>query len=367
MQAKCKFNMLEISCSWFTEVGKRYGCEVTSTEKAPLDKEIRLFQGKHKLGKTNNDIEFVIFLKQPIGFVPLNLQKEFPNLKYLFIEDCGIEKVSREDLKGLENLEYLSMSKNKLTSLPDDLFADMKTLKGISFADNKLERLSSDFLLPIEHTLHFASLQRNTRINKCFDIKQTTKSNFAKFKRIIDSKCLPPADRMLEEFSKFRSFGEFTDFTIPAYGKEFKVHKMVLAAQSSVCKKSFLDGEVPKPFSKIENYSEKTFEHFLDFFYTGKVAASTNIIEIYKLASEFDVAKLKLICTARILANMDESNAVISFNIAHRVASDLLKVKAFGFIKKMLPELDATFMNKLDEVNTLMALKAQMDGILKKN
>lgn len=53
----------------------------------------------------------------------------------------------------------------------------------------------------------------------------------------IDSKRLPPeskADTILAEFTKFKISGEFTDFTIVVRGREFKIHKMVLAAQSSV-------------------------------------------------------------------------------------------------------------------------------------
>lgn len=87
------------------------------------------------------------------------------------MENCGLEKISREDLQGLENTRSINVSRNQLKTLPDDLFADMKKLSFINFEGNQLKRLSSRFLLPIRHTLQFASFENNTKINEVFDKK----------------------------------------------------------------------------------------------------------------------------------------------------------------------------------------------------
>lgn len=175
------------------------------------------------------------------------------------------------------------------------------------------------------------------------------------------------ADKIFKEFQKFKMSGDFTDFTIEIRGKEFDIHKMVFAAQSSVFKQIFMEntGKVSKELINIENFSEETFELFLDFFYTGRVDAAANPVELFELASEFDVQEARTICIERILETLDESNAVDVFNIAHRHSSIVLKKKSFEIIKAIFPRLGDTFINKLDEINDLVALKARMDAILK--
>lgn len=359
MQVKCSFQTDEVKFSWFT--GKTYTCDVKETSGASKEKEIKSFKGTHELGKTDNDVEWVMFVNQPIGFVPANLRKVFPTMTRLTITDCGIENVSREDLKGLEGLEYLCLSKNKLTFLPDDLFADTKKLRQISFKDNRLERLSSNLLLPIEQNLQWANFKGNMIIDVFFNVRKEGKNDLAILKRTIDACCFPPesqADRMLKELHS--AYGKISDCTIEVHRKTFKIHKEVLAAQSSVFKNIFNGegGEV-----QIKNFGEDTFEKFLDFFYTARVDETASILEMFELASDLDVPELKKICKTRILAKLDESNAVEVFNIAHRQASIVLKRKSFEVIKKTIPSLDATFENKLDKVNRLAALKIEMDSI----
>lgn len=217
--------------------------------------------------------------------------------------------------------------------------------------------------------MQFASFENNTKINEVFDKKSKDHNDLTKFMEAIDSKCLPPeskADTIFAEFTKFKISGEFTDFTIVVRGREFKIHKMVLAAQSSVFKDIFADTAVEsaKSFNKIQNCSEKTFESFLDYFYTGKVDSSVNAVEMFELASEFDVLEPKKICKTLIMAKLNESNAVEVFNLGHRYSSEEMKQKSFEIIMKMFPEINDTFENKLNEINRLAALKMEIISIL---
>lgn len=85
---------------------------------------------------------------------------------------------------------------------------------------------------------------------------------------------------------------------------------------------------------------------------------------MFELASEFDVLEPRKICTTLIMAKLDESNAVEIFNLGHRYASKEMKQKSFQIIKKMFPEVNDTFENKLEEINRLAALKKEINVIL---
>lgn len=117
MEVECIFN--KASCSFF---GDAYNCEVTSIAKTSADAGIKIFYGKHLTARTNDDVKWFYVVGKPLCVFPRNLHKVFPNLQCLTVIGCDIEKISREDLVGLENLEFLILSNNKLTSLPDDLF-----------------------------------------------------------------------------------------------------------------------------------------------------------------------------------------------------------------------------------------------------
>lgn len=153
-----------------------------------------------------------------------NITKTFPNLNFLTFWGCGFEEISREDLKGLENLEYFNFGNNHLTTLPDELFADMKKLREVFFTRNKLERLTSKLLMPIKSTLEIATFEDNTRISDRFAIKKgvesastdtnahvinlqqmgiptavnstkTSRNDLKIFMKTIDEKCWPPVPR----------------------------------------------------------------------------------------------------------------------------------------------------------------------------
>lgn len=168
-----------------------------------------------------------------MDFLPKNLHVTFRDLKYLTAR-VELKEISRQVLKGLENIEYLNIGNNKLTSLPDDLFADMKNLSYVYFDNNQIERMSSKVLSPIEHTLKRADFRNNATINDHFSTDTEGKNDLQTFIRAIDSCCLSQADRAFVEFCSFKKSGDFSDFTITVRGKEFKIHKCIFAAQSSV-------------------------------------------------------------------------------------------------------------------------------------
>lgn len=359
-------------CHWFADA---YTCEVTGfSNPGP---EIKSFNGTHLTEKTDSNVQYLRINDQSIEVFPRNLQKHFPNLKFLTVARCGIKKISKEDFIGIRSLEAMDLAGNLLTSLPDNLFADMRKLRKIYFNGNKLEKLSSKLLKPIEGTLEDGNFRNNVRINSFFDKNTPGLNDLTKFKAIIDEKCLPPEPvieeatacdcehELLGKLAEFRASGVFTDFTIKVRGKEFKVHKCILAAQSSVFREIFKSEsvEASKTFTNIKNFSSKAFECFLDFFYSSGID-DTVTLELFELASEFDVQKLKAKCVARISNTMDESKALEVFNLGHQHKSDELKKSAFKVLQKMFPDLKDSFEHNSEKVNNFVALKRQMEELL---
>ncbi|XP_061740821.1 vasorin b isoform X2 [Nerophis ophidion] len=64
----------------------------------------------------------------------------FTQSLYLFAN--GIEQLSTEDFDGLENLEMLDLSQNKLTELPDRVFEPLASLKNLDLSSNQITHIS---------------------------------------------------------------------------------------------------------------------------------------------------------------------------------------------------------------------------------
>lgn len=161
---------MEFQCEYTEHCSSGYTCEVVKIVKTLLASNFIHFTGKHIEGKTNDNVKLLKIENHPLDAFPRNLHESFLNLRFLSIISCGLEKVTKTDLIGLEDLEVLFLDGNNLTSLPDDLFTDMKKLRTIFFKNNKIERLSSKLLKPIENSLEYVSFLGNTKINNYFNI-----------------------------------------------------------------------------------------------------------------------------------------------------------------------------------------------------
>lgn len=380
MEFECDFSIH--SCHWYNNL---YRCEVTNVFKTSRKSGLKYFIGDHTAGKTNDDVKVFKIFKQPLRVFPRNLHKVFPNLTHLVIQRCGLKNITKEDLIGLENLEHLSVWGNILTTLPNDLFVNMKKLRRVFFGNNPIEDLSSKVFEPLEPTLEYVNFE-NDYINKEFNKNGGSKNTLQQMMRILDNRAPPLCELLVEpvpeveeedfkveqnelmrrKFLEFKASETFTDFTIKVRGKDFKVHKNILAAHSSVFEEIFTsDGaEAARTFPNVKNSGENAFESFLDYFYSGELRDEVSAIEMFELATVFKVPVLETLCTDRILDNLQESNAPEVFNLGHQHQLKALKEPAFKVIQKMFPEIPDDLKDVPDQINKIIKAKRELDVIL---
>lgn len=157
-------------------------------------------------------------------------------------------------------------------------------------------------------------------------------------------------DTMLEGFKNVFNSKQLSDFEIIVKSKvdsknvelkEFRVHKIVLATRSSVFMAMFENKMQEHQLNQviIEDFSAESVEEFLKFLYTGEIPDQKNAMELFALASKYDVAQLKQICNDNILKNLDESNALEVLNLGNLYSSDGIIQKSFEKIVKAFPEI----------------------------
>ncbi|XP_020791148.1 vasorin b [Boleophthalmus pectinirostris] len=65
-----------------------------------------------------------------------------PLTKHLYLFSNGIVSLSTEDFRGMEKLEMLDLSQNKLTELPDRVFEPLSSLKNLDLSSNQISYIS---------------------------------------------------------------------------------------------------------------------------------------------------------------------------------------------------------------------------------
>lgn len=94
--------------------------------------------------------------------------------------------------------------------------------------------------------------------------------------------------------------GKYSDVLIKVKDREFKVHKVILTARSTVFDRMFSHdlSETNSGIVPIEDCEPAAFEEFLFFVYTGKTQnlSSNNACELYYVADKYDLMEMKEEC-----------------------------------------------------------------------
>ncbi|CRK97256.1 CLUMA_CG010652, isoform A [Clunio marinus] len=166
---------MNLDCTFITFVPyyhwkkEYYTCSIRSSSITKPNTIIQTINGVHDPGSSDKDVEAINFEGTTVKYFPQGLDEIFPNLKAVFIENCGLKSITQRDLMGLENIEMLRCDNNKITSLPNNLFQNMNKLIEISFNGNDLQFMSSEVLRPIlKNGLKSIDFSGNRSINAAY-------------------------------------------------------------------------------------------------------------------------------------------------------------------------------------------------------
>lgn len=130
----------------------------------------------------------------------------------------------------------------------------------------------------------------------------------------------------------------FADFVFLIKGKEFKVHKNILAAASSVMHRMFTNNmeESKSNVCKLDQFEPEVFGKFLDCIYNGKVGDDfTNFArDIYSIADYYGVDKLKELAKNEVSETIDVTNAFDVFKWSLQYSCDEILADAWEIIKR---------------------------------
>lgn len=157
----------------------------------------------------------------------------------------------------------------------------------------------------------------------------------------IRSKSYDPYANNNEILSNVRSLysnAEFADFTFIVKDKEFKIHKNILAASSSVMRKMFTTNmeESRTNRCKLDHIEPDVFEKLLECIYKGKLPDdfADHAKELYSVADYYGIEWVKELCRMETSERLDLSNALQVYKWACRYELDDLKMEAWEILKR---------------------------------
>lgn len=360
MEIKCEFTYDQPEGCEFDFFGK-YICLVSSASISGKSTKVKAFKGKHVEGRSDNDVDGIIFQNTQVNYIPRGLHSIFRRMTFLCVTHCGLKELKREDLRGLEKLKVLVIASNQFKSLPDNVFAKMSELEMVSFKDVRVTN-NSRLLAALEHkncpirVIHFQDY-----------VKIRSKSATGKdtVSREVTTKKDQNMTVLSEGFNDLWRSGLLVDFVIKVDLKEFRVHKNILALNSSVFSAMFDNAMSESQTNQMTmtDFDADSVHDFLNYLYTGQISDEDNAVELFSLAMKYDVEDLKVICEEIILYNLNESNAYEIYTLGQSHNSDKLKQEAFDEIVKMFPEKPPAnyLINKPDVLKTMTDAKRKYD------
>lgn len=119
-----------------------YTCHVIALE-VPGNLTEDFFNGEPYEGKELKDVKCLIFDYANFvdDVIPKSLGLIFPNLTRLIATNCNIKSMIKANVTNFPKLEYLNLSKNEITEVPNKLFKHHQNIKIIDLSHNKITSL----------------------------------------------------------------------------------------------------------------------------------------------------------------------------------------------------------------------------------
>lgn len=165
----------------------RYTCSVT----VDIKNDYATIIGKHLYGKSDSDLNNLVFHNSNVDKIPVEIFSKFSNIKILDAQSSHLRVFDRSSLKGARNLEELHLYGNSIKRLEADTFSEAGNLKYIG--------LQRNLISTVDET-SFRSLWRLESLYLGFNYIVTLEIDV--FRDLINLKVLDLHSNMIEELPK---------------------------------------------------------------------------------------------------------------------------------------------------------------------
>ncbi|KAG5669627.1 hypothetical protein PVAND_017512 [Polypedilum vanderplanki] len=425
MEIECEFK----SMKWYFNQASnedRYTCFIEGKQFPAEENTAIEFKGTHSQGYTNNNISGLIATNCQLYKIPKTLSVKFTGITRIMFNHCGLKEISNQELRFFPNLYYLNLSHNQLKVLPKYLFQNMANLYYIIISNNKLELIQPDIVDHFSQNIvtfdvsfnssisTIYTFDGNNRATKKNELKNALKdiyvismeSNKEKLEQELKQKdeeifqlnlevaktvelaktyeiaakedkkdelkaltnTLEKIKPFIHDIETYLEDEDLKDFTVILLNKRIKIHKMILAARSSVFAEMIKNNPDAEEL-RLTDIPVSTFKKVLNFVYTDIIPNGIEqLTEIYVVAEKLKIKSLENAIVSECLEILSNENVfdLLAFAIKYKI--DKLKVKSMQKIQEIFPDksfkVDLT--EQCEELKKFAEAKRTMDEMMKK-
>ena len=135
----------------FSDSDFKYTCLVENIFIRNPNTSITSVNGTHNDNNTNIDVLQLQINEQNITYLPKEIGKFFPSLNNFIVYLTSLEFLEKSDFKSFLFLEILSLTENKIATIPENTFDDLDSLKELYLSGNRIEILHSNVFRKLVH------------------------------------------------------------------------------------------------------------------------------------------------------------------------------------------------------------------------
>lgn len=143
-------------------------------------------------------------------------------------------------------------------------------------------------------------------------------------------------NKLSEDFEILAKNDTLSDVTIVVGAKEYRVHKLILIARSSVFATLLTTHLLKKEKNRltVTDIEEEVFEELLTFLYTGKFSITNieKLSSLFEAAIKYGMKDLRIHCQEGIMEQVNVNNACHMLIVAERIKAEILKIRIMRFI-----------------------------------
>jgi len=131
-----------LNCEYFQGFEKGYTCKVLNMDIRQENLDLSTFSGSHQSGKSDVDVQRILFKNGTMFYLPNGIGCIFKNLKDFTVDkNLKIKRLKRSNFQNLENLISLLFNGNDVVIINEDTLWDLPNLKEFELYYNKLKVL----------------------------------------------------------------------------------------------------------------------------------------------------------------------------------------------------------------------------------
>lgn len=155
-------------------------------------RDVNAVSTNHLIGRSDSDVRGLLIENQLLRLVPANISSFFQNLEAISLNNCDLEEIKREDIRGFSKLRQLHLNPNRITEIGNNLFEGNPGMKFITFTNNPIKHVAYNLFDDLTELVTLDILH-----GTCVS-SNSNKNNILSFIFQISANC-PPTFKMLLE------------------------------------------------------------------------------------------------------------------------------------------------------------------------